>query len=554
MKKILLFALCFSQAVSGSVIYVSSLQDNGPGTLREGINLAAPGDTIDFSTQGTIDLNSALVINKSITILSPSSDSVIINGQNQTHLIEIISGDVYIHNLFFQSGFPVTPSSGGAIRKYSPGFARISNSKFFGCKAKDGGAISQDTGRLEIIRCYFYNNDADSSGGSIRSNGGSFYIYGCTFEESSSGLSGGALSNFGNEMHIVNSTFYHNVAGVNGGVCAGDSITMINCTLTGNTANGSGGAIYPGNGYLLNSIVYDNTANAGANFSGPFVSYGHNLLGDTSNTGHIDSTDIINVDPLLNPISSGNGGVTPTCSINAGSPCIDAGACVSAPDFDQRDSARVGHPDIGAYEFGGIPYTRYVGYDSMCVGDTIFFDNDTITTEGITTQILEDVMRCDSIIDLNVSFITIDTAVTQNGDTISASSFATAWQWIDCNTMTSIPGAINQTFVASVNGSYAALVTQNGCTDTSACITLTTVGVENLSSIRNVHVYPTVTSDFVNIYAPRNVNIQLMNLAGEIIFSKKVIGSDKIIFDLSDFVNGIYFLRAQDYVVKIVKQ
>jgi hypothetical protein len=42
----------------------------------------------------------------------------------------------------------------------------------------------------------------------------------------------------------------------------------------------------------------------------------------------------------------------------ASSPAIDAGTSVSAPVFDLDDRARVGLPDIGAYEFGATPRPR----------------------------------------------------------------------------------------------------------------------------------------------------------------------------------------------------
>lgn len=44
--------------------------------------------------------------------------------------------------------------------------------------------------------------------------------------------------------------------------------------------------------------------------------------------------------------------------LTASSPAIDAGTSVSAPVFDLDDRARVGLPDIGAYEFGATPRPR----------------------------------------------------------------------------------------------------------------------------------------------------------------------------------------------------
>ena len=42
-----------------------------------------------------------------------------------------------------------------------------------------------------------------------------------------------------------------------------------------------------------------------------------------------------------------------TDGLAAGSPAINAGDSTNAPSTDQRGFARVGTPDIGAFEFGG---------------------------------------------------------------------------------------------------------------------------------------------------------------------------------------------------------
>ena len=58
----------------GKAATVTSLADNGPGTLRDVIAAAAPGDTISFTVAGAITLtNGELVINKDLTIAGPGS-------------------------------------------------------------------------------------------------------------------------------------------------------------------------------------------------------------------------------------------------------------------------------------------------------------------------------------------------------------------------------------------------------------------------------------------------------------------------------------------------
>src|SRR6185503_17346012 len=58
---------------------VTNTADDGPGSLRETIASAAPGDTIDFAVNGPITLTSGeLVIEKDLTILGPGSGALLI--------------------------------------------------------------------------------------------------------------------------------------------------------------------------------------------------------------------------------------------------------------------------------------------------------------------------------------------------------------------------------------------------------------------------------------------------------------------------------------------
>ena len=55
-----------------STVAVLNLNDSGAGSLRDVMNAAPPGDTVDLSAlRGTIQLNSAIALNKDIDIIGP---------------------------------------------------------------------------------------------------------------------------------------------------------------------------------------------------------------------------------------------------------------------------------------------------------------------------------------------------------------------------------------------------------------------------------------------------------------------------------------------------
>lgn len=75
---------------------------------------------------------------------------------------------------------------------------------------------------------------------------------------------------------------------------------------------------------------------------------------------------------------------------------------------------------------------------------------------------------------LTVTVTTVNTSVSQSGNTFTANTTGAAYQWMDCSSNTPIPGATSQSYTATANGSYAVIVTQNSCSDTSLCYNINT--------------------------------------------------------------------------------
>tara|TARA_B100000809_G_scaffold46556_1_gene40978 strand:- start:1902 stop:4799 length:2898 start_codon:yes stop_codon:yes gene_type:complete len=76
---------------------------------------------------------------------------------------------------------------------------------------------------------------------------------------------------------------------------------------------------------------------------------------------------------------------------------------------------------------------------------------------------------CDSIIDINLTINTVNNLVTNISLTLTSNSILGDYQWIDCESSTIVLGETNQSFSPSEDGSFAVVVTENGCQDTSKC-------------------------------------------------------------------------------------
>jgi len=127
-------------------------------------------------------------------------------------------------------------------------------------------------------------------------------------------------------------------------------------------------------------------------------------------------------------------------------------------------------------------------------------DGQVYQTSGTITAIIPNAAGCDSIITINLVINTVDTSVAQNGHTLTAKVDGATYQWLDCNHSNSIiSGETGQSFTASENGSYAVEITQNSCTDTSACFAITTIGIPESATDNEIAVYPNPTDGKVRV-------------------------------------------------------
>lgn len=96
---------------------------------------------------------------------------------------------------------------------------------------------------------------------------------------------------------------------------------------------------------------------------------------------------------------------------------------------------------------------------------------------------------------------TIDNSVTNdNTGTLTATLTGATYQWINCNNAnTPISGATTQTFSPTTTGSYAVVLTKNGCSATSTCESVTTLGVNSNEFAKSISMYPNPTNGVTNI-------------------------------------------------------
>lgn len=116
------------------------------------------------------------------------------------------------------------------------------------------------------------------------------------------------------------------------------------------------------------------------------------------------------------------------------------------------------------------------------------WNGSTYTTSGIYTWVGTNAANCDSMVTLDLTINTIDLGVSANDLELTADAVGAAYQWIDCSDNAPIAGATNRSFTATQNGDYAVIVDNTNCSDTSVCVTISSVGID-------AHV-----ADAINVY------------------------------------------------------
>lgn len=330
----ILLVLCFSpRPVHAGTMTVMNLGDgvanpaNCPGSgcrLRDAIEAAASGDTVDFAVTGTITLNSGHLIipeYKTLTITGPSGGPLTINGNNADYILFV---DYYATLTLSR----VTLTNGG--------------------NHCCGGAIRNCA--------VLYLDQVTISNNSVHFNN----CLGCG--------GGGIYNEFGATLFITNSTISGNQAlGVNntgGGILNWSVLSLNNVTLANNFA-ADGGGLYSNSGStsnVQNTLIANNTSGGSGrdcSGAGTFNSQRYNLIGDTTGCTMTGTTtgNVTNVNAMLGGLAN-YGGVTKTQALFLGSPAIDAGNSATCAPVDQRGVLRTlgSSCDIGAFEGTWYPY------------------------------------------------------------------------------------------------------------------------------------------------------------------------------------------------------
>jgi PDZ domain-containing secreted protein len=161
------------------------------------------------------------------------------------------------------------------------------------------------------------------------------------------------------------------------------------------------------------------------------------------------------------------------------------------------------------------------------------------------THILTNAAGCDSIVTLDLTINTVDNGITQLDDITLQSDVSNAqYQWVDCsNNYQPINGETDQVFIAYANGDYALIVTENNCADTSDCVTINAVGLNNILTDVILNVFPNPTSNSFTISSDilLNSDFKIVDSQGREVLKGSIYGKEKTV-NISKFSKGVYLV------------
>ncbi len=139
-----------------------------------------------------------------------------------------------------------------------------------------------------------------------------------------------------------------------------------------------------------------------------------------------------------------------------------------------------------------------------------------------------------------------DNTTNTAGYTITANQAGATYQWINCTTHTPITGATNQSYTATVSGSYAVTINNGTCTDTSTCVGITVLGITELNTSNSVSVYPnpfTSSATITFTELQKNTIVNIINLFGENVSSVVLNGANHLTIEKGTLHSGVYLIQ-----------
>jgi hypothetical protein len=197
--------------------------------------------------------------------------------------------------------------------------------------------------------------------------------------------------------------------------------------------------------------------------------------------------------------------------------------------------------------------------DVFCHGETYLFASQLISSGGHYGAVFPSSSGCDSIVELDLTEIIIDTTVSGSGTAVlTANQSGATYQWLNCDSgYTIIAGETNQSFTATVSASYAVIINYNSCIDTSVCALDIAEGISENPFSPAIKIFPNPALNEFTIHSAGGAALKVNDVLGRVVLTVNVCNAEQKT-NCSQWESGVYVISvlsaAKNVVMRMVKE
>ena len=150
----------------------------------------------------------------------------------------------------------------------------------------------------------------------------------------------------------------------------------------------------------------------------------------------------------------------------------------------------------------------------------------------------------------------LDLSITQVDNYLTANQDDATYQWYNCDTEEIVTGATGQSWWAFGLGNFACIITVGGCTDTTACVYVHTIGTEEIPFDQFVNIYPNPSNGQFTVELAQEgleeMEMIISNSLGQVVLKQGLSKSAKV--NLSDQAAGVYTISLTGEIGTLTKR